>query len=89
MGIDVEGPKEMKMAVFNNCQIALDLGMNVGFKKKVEVRKTIIEYGGIVSYIVTKKVSKLVVFFLLKFKFNAQGIPVWGVKDWVFNPELS
>ena len=46
----------MKMSLFNDCQIALDLGINVGFKKKVAVRKTIIEHGGIVSYIVTKKV---------------------------------
>ena len=44
------------MSLFNDCQIALDLGYSVGFKKKAELRKTIIEHGGIVSYIVTKKV---------------------------------
>lgn len=44
------------MSVFDNCQIALDLGINVGFKKKVELRKAITENGGVVSYIVTQKV---------------------------------
>ncbi|XP_070191086.1 protein mono-ADP-ribosyltransferase PARP4-like [Littorina saxatilis] len=50
----------MRMSLFNDCQIALDLGISVGFKKKVELRKTIIEHGGIVSYIVTKKCSFVV-----------------------------
>ncbi|KAL8613683.1 hypothetical protein ACOMHN_029775 [Nucella lapillus] len=48
------------MSLFNDCQIALDLGYSVGFKKKAELRKTIIEHGGIVSYIVTKKSSFVV-----------------------------
>ncbi|KAL8624962.1 hypothetical protein ACOMHN_039849 [Nucella lapillus] len=50
----------MKSPVFKGCQIALDLGINVGFKKKVELRKTIIKHGGIVSYIVTRKCSFVV-----------------------------
>ena len=49
---------EMKMQIFANCQIALDLGINVGFKKKVELREAIVKHGGIVSYIVTKKVKR-------------------------------
>lgn len=53
----------MRMSLFNDCQIALDLGISVGFKKKVELRKTIIEHGGIVSYIVTKKVSYLTKYY--------------------------
>ncbi|XP_025097286.1 poly [ADP-ribose] polymerase 4-like [Pomacea canaliculata] len=48
------------MSVFDNCQIALDLGINVGFKKKVELRKAITENGGVVSYIVTQKCSFVV-----------------------------
>jgi hypothetical protein len=48
---------KMKMSLFNDCQIALDLGINVGFKKKLELKKTIIEHGGIVSFIVTQKVG--------------------------------
>lgn len=45
--------------VFAGCQIVLDLSTSVGFKKKQEIRKTITENGGIISYIVTKKVTRL------------------------------
>ncbi|KAK7486590.1 hypothetical protein BaRGS_00022115, partial [Batillaria attramentaria] len=50
----------MKNLLFGDCQIALDLGINVNFKKKAELRKTIIDHGGIVSYIVTRKSSFVV-----------------------------
>ncbi|XP_062600647.1 uncharacterized protein LOC134262286 [Saccostrea cucullata] len=43
--------------VFVGCQVVLDLSTSVGFKKKQEVRKTITNNGGIISYIVTKKVD--------------------------------
>nr|KAG5699378.1 hypothetical protein BaRGS_008286 [Batillaria attramentaria] len=51
---------KMKNLLFGDCQIALDLGINVNFKKKAELRKTIIDHGGIVSYIVTRKSSFVV-----------------------------
>jgi butyrate kinase len=44
------------MEIFHDCQIVLDLSTNVNFKKKQEIRKKITENGGIISYIVTKKV---------------------------------
>ena len=43
--------------VFTGCQIALDLTTSVKFKEKANLRKSITENGGIVSYIVTKKVQ--------------------------------
>ncbi|XP_056015621.1 uncharacterized protein LOC125677683 isoform X3 [Ostrea edulis] len=46
--------------VFAGCQIVLDLSTSVGFKKKQEIRKTITENGGIISYIVTKKSTHVV-----------------------------
>ena len=45
-----------RMKIFNGCQIVLDLSTSVGFKKKQEIRKKITDNGGIISYIVTKKV---------------------------------
>ncbi|XP_076466190.1 uncharacterized protein LOC143297656 [Babylonia areolata] len=50
----------MLLLVFSDCQIALDLGISVGFKKKDKLRKTIIKHGGVVSYIVTRKCSFVV-----------------------------
>ena len=44
------------MGVFSDCQIAVEFGTNVNFKKKQELRKTITDNGGVVSFIVTKKV---------------------------------
>ncbi|XP_061177489.1 protein mono-ADP-ribosyltransferase PARP4-like [Saccostrea echinata] len=46
--------------VFAGCQVVLDLSTSVGFKKKQEVRKTITNNGGIISYIVTKKSTHVV-----------------------------
>ncbi|XP_061177422.1 LOW QUALITY PROTEIN: protein mono-ADP-ribosyltransferase PARP4-like [Saccostrea echinata] len=46
--------------IFAGCQVVLDLSTSVGFKKKQEVRKTITNNGGIISYIVTKKSTHVV-----------------------------
>ena len=48
-----------EMTVFNGCQIALELGIKIPFKRKQEVRKAITENGGVVSFIITKKVRVL------------------------------
>ncbi|KAK3097154.1 hypothetical protein FSP39_006899 [Pinctada imbricata] len=48
------------MRIFEDCQIVLDLSTSVGFKKKQEIRKKVIENGGILSYIVTKKTTHVV-----------------------------
>lgn len=44
------------MAVFSGCQITLELDSSVPFKKKVELKRKVIDNGGIISFIVTKKV---------------------------------
>jgi poly [ADP-ribose] polymerase len=49
------------MGIFSKCQIALDLDTSLGFKKKAAIKSQVIENDGIISYIVTKKVSHLVV----------------------------
>uniref|UniRef100_A0A8W8JII7 Poly [ADP-ribose] polymerase n=1 Tax=Magallana gigas TaxID=29159 RepID=A0A8W8JII7_MAGGI len=46
--------------VLSGCQIVLDLSTSVGFKKKQEVRSTITQNGGVISYIVTKKSTHVV-----------------------------
>ena len=43
--------------VFSGCQIVLDLTTSVRFKEKAQLRKSITDNGGVVSYIVTKKVT--------------------------------
>ena len=45
------------MEVFGGLQIALDLGLSLNFKKKSQLRKAIVDNGGTISYIVTKKVN--------------------------------
>ena len=45
-----------RMAVFAGCQIALELDSSLPFKKKMAVKREVIEHGGVVSFIVTKKV---------------------------------
>ena len=49
------------MFCFKDCQIVLDLTTSINFKKKTEIRKKITENGGVISYIVTKKVIKILV----------------------------
>lgn len=46
-----------EMNIFSGCQIALELGINVPFKKKQQLRKTITDNDGVVSFVLTKKVS--------------------------------
>ena len=46
------------MAVFSNCQVALELDSSLlPFKKKLALKRTVIDYGGTVSFIVNKKVG--------------------------------
>ncbi len=48
----------MSTSVFEGCQVTLELDSGLPFKKKLELKKIIIENGAIVSFIVTKKVAK-------------------------------
>ncbi len=45
------------MGLFDGCQLTLELDSGLPFKKKLELKRSIIENGGIVSFIVTKKVA--------------------------------
>ncbi len=45
------------MAVFSDCQVTLELDSSVPFKKKLELKRKVIDNGGIISFIVTKKVG--------------------------------
>ena len=45
------------MNIFSGCLIALELGSNIPFKKKQQLRKTVTDNGGVVSFIITKKVG--------------------------------
>jgi len=48
--------------IFHRCQIVLDLdAAQVRFKQKQELRKKITDNGGIVSYIITKKVHVIII----------------------------
>lgn len=47
------------MGVFEGCQITLELDSSVRFKQKLELKKKVTENGGIISFIVTKKVNLL------------------------------
>ena len=42
--------------MFDGCQLTLELDSSVRFKKKLELKKKVIDNGGIISFIVTKKV---------------------------------
>ena len=44
------------MGIFSRCQLSLDLDSSLPFKKKIGLKKAIIDHGGTVSFIVTKKV---------------------------------
>ena len=44
------------MAVFSDCQITLELDSSLPFKGKLELKRKIVDNGGIISFIVTKKV---------------------------------
>ena len=47
------------MGLFDGCQVALELDSSVRFKAKLELKKQVTDHGGVVSFIVTKKVSCL------------------------------
>ena len=49
--------RELEMGVFSKCQIALDLDTSVPFKRKAAIKRQIIDNDGIISYIVSKKVT--------------------------------
>ncbi|XP_053398285.1 protein mono-ADP-ribosyltransferase PARP4-like [Mercenaria mercenaria] len=77
------------MALFEGCQIVLDLTTAVKFKEKTAIRKDITSNGGIVSFIVTKKSTHVVcddskkAEFSYKCKMAAKyGFPVVSV-DWI------
>ena len=44
------------MDIFDGCQITLELDSSVRFKEKLELKKKVTDNGGIISFIVTKKV---------------------------------
>lgn len=44
------------MGIFSDCQITLELDSSLPFKKKLALKRQIIDNGGIISFIVTKKV---------------------------------
>ena len=43
--------------MFEGCQLTLELDSSMPFKKKVALKRSITENGGIISFIVTKKVT--------------------------------
>ena len=45
-----------EMGVFDGCQVTLELDSSVRFKEKLGLKKKVIDHGGIISFIVTKKV---------------------------------
>lgn len=49
------------MGLFTGTHIALEFDISLGFKKKQEVRKLITANDGIVSFIITKKVTNIFV----------------------------
>ena len=46
----------MARGIFEGCQITLELGTNLGFKEKQKLRKAVTENGGVVSFVLNKKV---------------------------------
>ena len=46
----------LDMAIFENCQVVLEFDFSCNFKFKQNLKNTIIENGGVVSYIVNRKV---------------------------------
>ena len=46
------------MAVFSECQLTLELDSLLPFKGKLELKRKIIDNGGVISFIVTKKVRR-------------------------------
>ena len=82
--------------IFTGIVIALDLGYNVGFKKKAELRKQIVEHEGTISYIVTKKVLTICLDFIqffihmillvnCEYLDNPMGIFIFAIKHQTIN----
>ena len=46
------------MGILSECQVVLDIDSSLPFKKKVALKRKIIDHGGVVSFIVTKKVRE-------------------------------
>ncbi len=44
------------MGLFDGCQITLELDSSIRFKRKLELKKKVTDNGGLISFIVTKKV---------------------------------
>ena len=44
------------MGLFDGCQITLELDSSIRFKGKLELKKKVTDNGGLISFIVTKKV---------------------------------
>ena len=46
--------------MFAGCVITLDLATNTSYREKEILRKSVVDNGGVVSYIVTKKVLNII-----------------------------
>lgn len=66
----VKSEGDVVMGVFDGCQLTLELDSGLPFKKKLELKKNIFENGGIVSFIVTKKVAIIIIKLLNCHLFN-------------------
>ena len=55
--------------VFKGCQITLEFDSSLPFKKKSALKQTVIDKGGLISFIVTKKVRKMNCSFDLQLSF--------------------
>ena len=44
-------------AIFEGCQIVLEMGSRLSFKEKKALKAMVTQNGGILSYIITKKVT--------------------------------
>lgn len=47
----------MSVGVFNGCQVTLELDSSIRFKEKLQLKKKVTDNGGLISFIVTKKVG--------------------------------
>jgi hypothetical protein len=48
---------KVAMGIFSNCQIVLEFGTSIRFKEKKALRTDVTDNGGVISYIITKKVT--------------------------------
>jgi len=69
------------MAVFSDCQITLELDSSLPFKGKLELKRKIIDNGGVISFIVTKKSTHLVVNNVEKAQdsYKSRMAQKWGI----------